>query len=70
MGAVVSEHGDEESFVVAFEEAIGACNTDINRDKDCFSASIAALEIYDYCLRNKMDLIDFLERVIFKKFGT
>ncbi|MCF0227695.1 MAG: phospho-sugar mutase [Malacoplasma sp.] len=70
MGAIMTKCQDTQSFVVAFEEAIGACNTDINRDKDCFSASLAALEIYDYCLNKKMDLIDYLEKVIFKKFGA
>ena len=70
MGAVISKYDKSQDFVVAFEEAIGACNTNINRDKDCFSATLAALEIYDYCLSKHMDLVDYLEKVIFKKFGT
>ena len=70
MGSVMTKYDKTQDFVVAFEEAIGACNTNINRDKDCFSATLAILEIYDYCLRKNMDLIDFMEKVIFKQFGN
>lgn len=70
MGHVVSENDGKLDFVVAFEEAIGALNTNINRDKDSFTASLLALEIHDYCVKNKMDLVDYLEKVIFKKYGN
>ena len=54
MGNYVSLHDGDENFVVAFEEAIGALNTNINRDKDSFTASALALEInqrIDSCLQ-------------------
>ena len=69
MGNCVSENDGKQNFVVAFEEAIGALCTTINRDKDSFTAAALALEIYDYCLENKMDLIDYLHNIIFKKYG-
>lgn len=70
MGNYVSLHDGNESFVVAFEEAIGALNTNINRDKDSFTASALALEINYFCKQNKMDLIDYLEKIIFKEYGN
>jgi phosphomannomutase len=69
MGAKVSEIGDRETFVVAFEEAIGALNTTINRDKDSFTASALALEIYSLYRRQHMDLIDILQQEIYPKYG-
>lgn len=70
MGNYVSLHDGNENFVVAFEEAIGALNTNINRDKDSFTASALALEINYFCKQNKMDLVDYLEKVIFKEYGN
>lgn len=70
MGNYVSLHDGNENFVVAFEEAIGALNTNINRDKDSFTASALALEINYFCKLNKMDLVDYLEKVIFKEYGN
>jgi phosphomannomutase len=69
MGHQVSTIGDQGSFVVAFEEAIGALNTNINRDKDSFTASALALEIYDHYRKQKMDLIDALQKEIYPQFG-
>ncbi|MDE7433983.1 MAG: hypothetical protein K2M43_02545 [Mycoplasmoidaceae bacterium] len=69
MGAVVSAKDGTEDFVVAFEEAIGALNTTLNRDKDSFTASALALEIYTKLQDKKMDLIDLLEKEIFPKYG-
>ncbi len=70
MGDCVSKNNGKMDFVVAFEEAIGALNTDINRDKDSFTASLLTLAINDWCIENKMDLVDYLEKVIFKEFGN
>ncbi len=70
MGNYVTLHDNKESFVVAFEEAIGALCTNINRDKDSFTASALALEINYFCKQKKMDLIDYLEKIIFKEYGT
>ena len=70
MGNYVSLHDGNENFVVAFEEAIGALNTNINRDKDSFTASALALEINYFCKANGMDIIDYLEKIIFKEYGT
>jgi phosphomannomutase len=69
MGAKVTEVGNKETFVVAFEEAIGALNTTINRDKDSFTASALALEIYHVYRQRKMDLIDILEQEIYPVYG-
>ena len=69
MGNYVSLHDSSESFVVAFEEAIGALCTNINRDKDSFTASALVLEINYFCKQKKMDLIDYLEKIIFKEYG-
>ena len=70
MGNYVSLHDGDENFVVTFEEAIGALNTNINRDKDSFTASALALEINYFCKANDMDIIDYLEKIIFKEYGT
>ncbi|WEK82848.1 MAG: phospho-sugar mutase [Mycoplasma sp.] len=70
MGKIVTENDGPMDFIVAFEEAIGALNTNINRDKDSFTASALALEIYHYCKSNKMTIVDYLHHVIFKEFGN
>ncbi len=69
MGNIVTKIGNKEQFVVAFEEAIGALNTTLNRDKDSFTASAAALEIYTKYLGKDMDFIDILEQIIYPEFG-
>lgn len=69
IGHYVSQYNGPMEFVVGFEEAIGALNTDVNRDKDSFAASLLTLSIYDECLKQKMDLVDYLEKVIYKKYG-
>jgi phosphomannomutase len=69
MGAKISEIDNKESFVVAFEEAIGALNTTINRDKDSFTASALALEIYHIYRQRKMDFVDILEQEIYPIYG-
>jgi phosphomannomutase len=69
MGAKVTEIGNRESFVVAFEEAIGALNTTINRDKDSFTASALALEIREVYRKKGMDFVDILEKEIYPKYG-
>jgi phosphomannomutase len=69
MGAKVSEINNKQQFVVAFEEAIGALNTTINRDKDSFSASSLALEIYHKYQNKNMDFVDILEKEIYPQFG-
>lgn len=70
MGAKINEIKDSQDFVVAFEEAIGALNSTINRDKDAYQAASLALEIYDECYKENRDLIDLLEDEIYKEFGT
>lgn len=70
MGAKINEIGDRQEFIVAFEEAIGALNCTINRDKDAYQAAALALEIYDYCLNKNINLVDYLEKEIYGKFGT
>lgn len=69
MGNVITKIDNKEQFVVAFEEAIGALNTTLNRDKDSFTASAAALEIYTKYLNKGMDFIDILEEIIYPEFG-
>lgn len=69
MGDIITKIGNKEQFVVAFEEAIGALNTTLNRDKDSFTASAAALEIYTKYLDKGMDFIDILEQIIYPEFG-
>jgi phosphomannomutase len=69
MGAKISAVGQKESLVVAFEEAIGALNTTINRDKDSFTASALALEIYHAYRQRNMDFIDILEQEIYPNYG-
>ena len=70
MGNLITTKGDNNQLVVAFEEAIGALPTSINRDKDSFTSSALALEIDYICRKNNMDLLDYLEKVIFTKFGS
>lgn len=69
MGAKITEVGASQEFVVAFEEAIGALNSTINRDKDSFGSSALALEIYDSYRERNMDFIDILEKEIYPKYG-
>jgi phosphomannomutase len=69
MGAKITEIGNKQSLVVAFEEAIGALNTTIDRDKDSFTASALALEIYNFYKVKQMDLVDMLEKEIYPKYG-
>jgi len=69
MGDVVEQHSGPEQFVVAFEEAIGALPTVINRDKDAFAATLLALEIYYQYQKKKMDFVDILEKEIYPKYG-
>jgi phosphomannomutase len=69
MGAKVTAIGDKASLVVAFEEAIGALNTTINRDKDSFTASALALEIYHFYQARNMDLVDILTQEIYPIYG-
>lgn len=69
MGAKMTEVGDTQEFVIAFEEAIGSLNTTINRDKDSFGASALALEIYDAYYEKNMDFIDILEKEIYPTYG-
>jgi phosphomannomutase len=69
MGAQMTSIGEIQEFVVAFEEAIGALNSTINRDKDSFGASALALEIYAIYQEKNMDFVDILEQEIFPKYG-
>jgi phosphomannomutase len=70
MGAKMTQVGSKQSFVVAFEEAIGATNSTINRDKDSFTAAALALEIYDIYRAQGMDLVDLLEKEIYAEYGN
>ena len=70
MGAKINEISNKEDFVVAFEEAVGALNSTINRDKDAYQAAALALEIYYDCLNNKIHLVDLLEKEIYSQFGN
>lgn len=69
IGAKITEINETQEFVVAFEEAIGALNSTINRDKDSFGSSALALEIYAIYNEKKMDFIDILEKEIYPKYG-
>lgn len=69
MGALVSQKLNKEDFVVAFEEAIGALNTTLNRDKDSFTASALALEIYTKYQKQNMDFVDILNKFIYPEYG-
>ncbi|WP_027119401.1 phospho-sugar mutase [[Mycoplasma] testudinis] len=71
IGGKVNEIGERQDFIVGFEEAIGALNSLIGRDKDGFQAAALALEIF-YHAKNfhHVDLIDFLEKIIYKEFGN
>ncbi|WP_033160253.1 phospho-sugar mutase [Mycoplasmoides alvi] len=69
VGAKINEIGNDEEFVVGFEEAVGALNSTINRDKDAYQAAALALEIYYDCLQKQINIIDFLEQEIYHKYG-
>jgi phosphomannomutase len=56
-------------LIVAFEEAIGALNSTINKDKDSIQSAILALEIYTYYKTKNMTLIDIFEKEIFPTYG-
>ncbi|MCF0217570.1 MAG: phospho-sugar mutase [Malacoplasma sp.] len=68
MGAKMSQHIQNEDFVVAFEEAIGSLNSDIGLDKDGFQAAALVLEIYDILQQDDKTLIDYLYS-IYEEFG-
>ncbi len=69
VGAKMNEIGDAKQFVVGFEEAVGALNSTINRDKDAYQAAALALEIYWDCKKRGVSLIDLLEGEIYGKYG-
>lgn len=69
MGNIVSDEVNSKELVVAFEEAIGALTSSIDRDKDGFQAGALALEIYTILMKNNKDFIDYLED-IYKIYGT
>ncbi len=60
----------KQSFVIAFEEAIGALVHDACRDKDAFGAILLALEIYDQGNAFFPDLHDYLHDRIFDIYGA
>lgn len=60
----------KQSFVIAFEEAIGALLHDACRDKDAFGAILLALEIYDQGNAYFPDLHDYLHDRIFDIYGA
>lgn len=68
MGNYVSDNVDTGSLVVAFEEAIGALNSSIDRDKDGFQAGALALEIYSQLIKENKDFVDYLDQ-IYKEYG-
>nr|P47723.1 RecName: Full=Phosphomannomutase; Short=PMM [Mycoplasmoides pirum]AAA25434.1 phosphomannomutase [Mycoplasmoides pirum] len=69
VGDKINKIKDSEEFVVGFEEAVGALNSTINRDKDAYQAAALALEIYNECLKNNINIIDHLEKNIYGKYG-
>jgi phosphomannomutase len=69
MGALISEFDDPQNLIVAFEEAIGALVTPINRDKDAFTAAALSLEIYHDYRHRQMDFVDILNREIYPEYG-
>lgn len=69
MGNIVSNEVNSKELVVAFEEAIGALTSSIDRDKDAFQAGALALEIYTILMKNNKDFIDYLDE-IYKVYGT
>ncbi|MBQ5492797.1 MAG: phospho-sugar mutase [Mycoplasmataceae bacterium] len=68
MGNYISDKIGVNDLVVAFEEAIGALNSSINRDKDGFQAGALALEIYTTLIKENKDFVDYLNQ-IYSEFG-
>lgn len=60
----------KQSFVIAFEEAIGALVHDACRDKDAFGAILLALEIYDQGNAYFADLHDYLCDRLYGLYGA
>ncbi|MDE6473210.1 MAG: phospho-sugar mutase [Ureaplasma sp.] len=59
---------DNEEFVIGFEEAIGALDCDINREKDSFQVAGLLLEILKSYQSLNYDFTDILEKEIYAKY--
>lgn len=68
VGNSLEQNINDYDFVVAFEEAIGTLNSDINRDKDSFQAAALCLEIYNELNFQDKTLVDYLHQ-IYEEFG-
>ncbi len=60
---------DKKIYCVGFEEAIGSCPSDLNREKDGFQTAALIMEIYKKCRENNMTLIDYLYDEIYSQIG-
>ncbi len=69
VGNVLEQYYQQQDFVVGFEEAIGALNSDIGRDKDGFQAAALILEIYNWLKSQDKTLVDYLHQ-IFNEYGA
>lgn len=69
MGNKIDSLEKNNHLIVAFEEAIGALNSTINKDKDSIQSAVLALEIYTYYKTKNMTLIDVFEKEIFPTYG-
>lgn len=69
MGNKIDVLEKNNHLIVAFEEAIGALNSTINKDKDSIQSAVLALEIYTYYKNKNMTLVDVFEQEIFPKYG-
>jgi phosphomannomutase len=69
LGKKVIEKSATGSLAIAFEESIGALVSNIDCDKDSFTASALILEIFTLYQKRHMDLLDLLNDEIYPHFG-
>ena len=60
---------DKTIYCIGFEEAIGSCPSDLNRDKDGFQTAALVMEVYKKCQEKNMTLIDYLNDEIYPQIG-
>lgn len=60
----------QNNFNLSFEEAIGMCISDANREKDGLASAILMLEIYSFYKSKGMSLVDLLNKKIYLAFGN
>jgi phosphomannomutase len=69
IGKLVDKLGPKHHYLLGFEESVGALPYTNTRDKDAFTSAALILEVDYFCKTHGMDLIDYLYKNIYEKYG-